>query len=151
MPTPIRMPDLGTNVEVVTLLSWLKDEGDSVKRGEALCEVETDKATSELESVAEGVLLRQVAPAGAEVEAGDIIAYVGAEGESVPEGDSDAPAKAGEAHAGRQVRRAAQKSEVPPLIRNLAERLGVDLNTVTGTGPGGRITREDVLRVANEQ
>ncbi len=57
MAQPIKMPDLGTTVEEVTLVAWLKQVGDAVKRGEPLCEVETDKATDQLESVAEGVLL----------------------------------------------------------------------------------------------
>jgi len=158
MATAIRMPDLGTTVETVTIASWLKNEGDAVKRGDALCEVETDKATSELESVAEGVLLRQVVPAGTDVESGDLIAWVGAPGESVPEGDSGTPAgpqtvpsatpaerrpEHGAAAEGR-----ATKPEVPLLVRNLARQLGVDLSKVAGTGPGGRITREDVRRAA---
>lgn len=144
MATPIRMPDLGTNVEVVTVLAWLKNVGDTVRRGEPLCEVETDKAVSELESVAEGVLLRQVVAPNTEVESGEIIAYIGSPGEAVPEEGSEAPTK--HQVAPREVRRDASKAEVSPLIRNFAERLGVDLATVIGTGPGGRITRDDVLR-----
>ena len=85
MAKAIKMPDLGTTVDKVTLLNWLKQEGEQVKRGEALCEVETDKATTELESVAQGVLLRQVVPAGTEIEVGTVIAYVGEPGESIPE------------------------------------------------------------------
>jgi len=148
MATPIRMPDLGTTVETVTVASWLKNEGDSVTRGEALCEVETDKAVSELESVAEGVLLRQVVPAGTEVESGDIIAYIGMAGESVPPRDADRPASTPGARSQREAHPDASKPEVSPLLRNMAERLGVDLNTVTGTGPGGHITRDDIVRAA---
>ena len=82
MATEIRMPDLGTTVEQVMLTAWLKDPGHTVRRGEVLCEVETDKAVSELESVADGALLEQVVPAGTEVGVGTTIAYVGREGES---------------------------------------------------------------------
>lgn len=85
MATAIRMPDLGTTVDKVTLIAWLKQEGEAVKRGEILCEVETDKATTELESVAQGVLLRHVVAAGTEIEVGTVIAYVGQAGESVPQ------------------------------------------------------------------
>ena len=84
MAKAIKMPDLGTTVDKVTLVNWLKQEGEQIKRGEALCEVETDKATTELESVAQGVLLRQVVAAGTEIEVGTVIAYVGEAGESVP-------------------------------------------------------------------
>ncbi len=86
MAVPITIPDLGTNVDAVTLVKWLKREGDPVGLGEALCEVETDKAVSEMESFAEGVLLRRLAEEGAEVAAGAVIAYVGDAGETPPEG-----------------------------------------------------------------
>jgi len=146
MATPIRMPDLGTTVETVTLRAWLKEEGESVRLGEAICEVETDKAVSELESAAEGVLLRQVVPEGTEVESGAIIAYVGAAGDQVPDDavvESREREEPGEQHVPPK-QQAAPK--VSPLIRNLAEREGVALAAVVGTGIGGRITREDVLR-----
>ena len=77
MVTPVKMPDLGTTVEQVKLIAWRKQEGEPVKRGEILAEVETDKAVSELEAIADGVLLRQVVPADSVIEAGTIIAYIG--------------------------------------------------------------------------
>jgi len=136
MATPIKIPDIGTTVDHVRLIRWLKEEGDEVERGEPICEVETDKAASELESVAAGVLLRQTAPEDSEVEQGEVIGYVGAPGEEAP-AEEDEP---------RQPSPAPPSSpKVPPLIRNLAEREGVDLSTVVGTGPGDRITRADVL------
>jgi len=85
MAVEIKMPDLGTTVETVVLTKWLKQEGDEVKRGELLCEVQTDKANTELESVAEGTLLKQVVAEDTEVTVGTIIAYVGQPGESIPE------------------------------------------------------------------
>jgi pyruvate/2-oxoglutarate dehydrogenase complex dihydrolipoamide acyltransferase (E2) component len=137
MVTAIRMPDIGTTVDRVTLVSWLVKRGDGVKRGDPLCEVETDKAVSELESVAEGVVLDLSVEAGAEIEQGTIIAYVGQPGEATAApAEPTAPAAPG-AEAARSI---------PPLVRNLARKEGVDLGLVTGTGPGGRITREDVLR-----
>ena len=146
LATPIRMPELGTTVDTVVLVSWLKSEGDAVERGEVLCEVETDKAMTELESVAGGVLLRQVVPAGEEIAVGDLIAYVGEPGEPLPSADTAAPTESGEFPLGGAATQKASRSAVSPLVRNLAERLGVDLNALTGTGPGGRITREDVQR-----
>ena len=144
--TPIKMPELGTTVDTVVLASWLKNEGETIERGEALCEVETDKAMTEMESIASGVLLRQLVSAGDEIAVGDVIAYVGKPGESLPDADDAASAEAGETLPSQPATQIAAGNEVPPLVRKLAERMGVDLDAVTGTGPGGRITREDVQR-----
>jgi len=84
MATEIKVPDLGVNVDTVVLLKWLKNPGETVKRGEPLCEVETDKATTEIESVAQGTLLRQVVNADTEVNVGSVIAYIGEAGEDAP-------------------------------------------------------------------
>jgi len=73
----IKVPDLGVNVETVVLLKWLKQVGDEVNRGDALCEVETDKAATELESIAKGVLLKQLFYEGDEISVGSVIALVG--------------------------------------------------------------------------
>ena len=75
----IRMPDIGTNVDELRIIRWLKQPGDAVKRGEALLEVETDKATMEVESYLEGYLKKIEAEEDANVVAGDIIAYIGAQ------------------------------------------------------------------------
>ena len=85
MAIEIKMPDLGTTVETVVLLKWLKQEGEEVKRGEPICEVQTDKANTELESIAKGVLLKQVIAEETEIPVGTVIAYVGQPGESVPQ------------------------------------------------------------------
>jgi pyruvate dehydrogenase E2 component (dihydrolipoamide acetyltransferase) len=147
LATSIKMPDLGTTVDTVVLMTWMKGEGDKVKRGDILCEVETDKAVTELESVASGVLLRHVVPAGEEIAVGDVIAYVGEPGEALPDTDAGPTTESDNASPGEPVAQNTAGNAVSPLIRNLAERLGVDLSTVDGTGPGGRITREDVQRV----
>ena len=75
----IRMPDLGTNVSELRIIRWIKQPGDSVKRGEALLEVETDKASMEVESYLEGYLKKIKAAEDETVEAGDVIAYIGAQ------------------------------------------------------------------------
>ncbi|MBU4397894.1 MAG: 2-oxo acid dehydrogenase subunit E2 [Planctomycetes bacterium] len=146
MAIPIKMPDLGTTVEEVTLVAWLKQVGEPVKRGEPLCEVETDKATDQLESVAAGVLLRQVVPAKSEVRSGTVIAYVGSPGEIIQEEVAPAPTLGQDPAPQPVAVKADTERRVPPVIRNLAKREGVNLDAVTGTGPGGRITRDDVLR-----
>jgi len=151
MAMAIKVPDIGTTVDHVKLVKWLKSEGDSVKRGEPLCEVETDKAVSELESIAEGVVLKQLFEEDAEIEQGTVIAYVGKAGEAVPDEASDAerPTTSSpkpSAKDASNTQHPTPKAAIAPLIRNLAKKEGVDLDTVTGTGPGGRITREDVLK-----
>jgi pyruvate/2-oxoglutarate dehydrogenase complex dihydrolipoamide acyltransferase (E2) component len=146
MSIAIKIPDIGTTVTVVTLVKWLRQEGDVVKRGDFLCEIETDKATSELESIAEGTILKIMVPDGTELEQGTVIAYIGNKGETVPELQSE-PALTQETNSsensiGPQI----VSTNIPPLIRNFAKNQGVDIGSVIGTGPGGRITKEDVMR-----
>jgi len=148
MAKPIRMPDIGTVEGEVLLARWLKAEGETVRLGEPLLEVETDKGVNELESVADGVLLRQVAAAGSKVAAGDLIAYVGVAGEAVP---AVALATAGPtvplpaAAVPTAPMPAARPGRIPPSLRLLAGRRGVDIASIRGTGPGGALTRADVL------
>lgn len=85
MAKEIKVPDLGVNIDTVVLLKWLKNPGDAVKRGDLLCEIETDKATTDLESIAQGTLLKQLVQADTEVEVGAIIAYVGDPDEVIPD------------------------------------------------------------------
>ena len=84
MANEIIIPDFGTSVDEVRLIKWLKQEGEAVKKGDALCELETDKAATELESFVEGILLQQVVEAGSEIEIGTVIAYIGQQGEAIP-------------------------------------------------------------------
>lgn len=126
MAAPLRMPDLGTVEGDVVLVRWLKAEGDAVALGEPLFEVETDKGVSEVECALAGELVKLVVAAGARAGAGEVIAYVRQPGE--PAGLGALPRK------------------VAPAIRALAEKWGVDLSTVAASGPGGLVTREDVLR-----
>ena len=84
MGMEIKVPDIGTNDDTVVVLKWLKKEGDTVKRGDLLCEVQTDKATTELESVAQGTLLKCLVEEETEVSVGTVIAYVGEPGEVIP-------------------------------------------------------------------
>ena len=83
MATEIKIPDLSVNEDTVLFLKWLKNPGETVKRGDPLCEVETDKATTEIESIAQGTLLKQMIQPDTEVQVGTVIAYVGEAGETV--------------------------------------------------------------------
>jgi pyruvate dehydrogenase E2 component (dihydrolipoamide acetyltransferase) len=126
--TTLRMPDLGTVEGSVTLVRWLKREGDAVALAEPLFEVETDKGVSEVECAAEGTLAARLVAEGATVAAGDPIASIRGQGE---------PAEAAPAAAPRGP---------APVIVALAAKHGVDLASIEGTGPGGVVTRQDVLR-----
>lgn len=148
MAVPIRMPDLGTTVDEVELVAWLVLEGEPVKRGQPVAEVETDKAASELESVAEGTLLKHVVAEGESVQTGDVLAYVGEPGEVLPEPERErdaSPAANAQRGAGSAI---ADRAAVAPIVRNLARELGVDPEQCAGGGVGGVVTREDVRRAA---
>ncbi len=161
MATEVIIPDFGTSVKYVTLVMWHKNVGDPVKRGDALCEIETDKATSDLEAFVEGVLLKQVVSVGEEVEIGTVIAYVGKEGESVPEEQAGVAAAVQSPVAPRAefVQPTAETGpprpgapvKASPKVRKLARDLGVDLTSLAPQGRGGKITEEDVRQAAENQ
>jgi pyruvate dehydrogenase E2 component (dihydrolipoamide acetyltransferase) len=155
MAVAVRLPDMGTNVEECKLLAWRVQEGEPVKRGQVLADIETDKAVAELESTAEGVLLRQAVKPETMARTGDVLAYIGQPGEALPDERASSPAPGASASgstAEASVTHPEPAARVPvrcsPVVRNLAAKLGVDLSTVRGTGAAGMITREDVLAVA---
>lgn len=144
MATEIRMPALGQTSDELRILRWLKIEGEAVKAGEPLLEVETDKATLEIEAAVAGILLKIVCPEEESAEAGAVIAYVGKAGESVEAvALVPAPAEAIAAVPG-SVAPPAAKVQATPVARHLARDQGIDLSQVRGSGPGGRIEKKDV-------
>jgi len=155
MAVAIKLPDMGTNVQECKLLTWRVRDGDTVRRGDVLADIETDKAVAELESTAEGVVLKLVVKAGAMAGTGGILAYVGKAGESIDDGvKAEAPGAvspgAGSAEAAVAVP-GGPFTRVSSIVRNLAAKLEVDLSGVKGTGVGGVITREDVQRASRER
>lgn len=148
------MPRMGYDMEKATIVSWLKYEGDPVVAHEVIAEIETDKAVVEFEAPASGLLLRIVCQAGATVAVGKPIAYIGDAGEELP--DTEEPDVATSA-PGRQVVAAAPKrgekgrQPASPLARRLAAELSIDLSQVHGTGPRGRVTRDDVLAFRRDE
>jgi pyruvate dehydrogenase E2 component (dihydrolipoamide acetyltransferase) len=149
---------MGTNVEECKVLSWRIKPGETVKRGDVLADIETDKAVAELESTGEGVLLEIAVKAGDLARTGDVLAYVGKHGESVArEAQAAAATAVALAHGAAPTAAASSRLErgqslrVAPIVRNLAAKLGVDLGRVQGTGAGGVITREDVQRASRER
>ena len=151
------MPQMGYDMQEGTLVRWLKSEGSEVKLGETIAEIETDKAVVELESAATGVLRRLLVSEGATVPVGRPIGVIGAEDEEIPDDivqeppvdeppaaeSSSVPLPPPQAPAEAP---AAPSGEVraSPVARRLAEERGIDLTQVAGTGPEGRITKEDV-------
>jgi pyruvate dehydrogenase E2 component (dihydrolipoamide acetyltransferase) len=151
------VPRLGQGMESGTVVKWLKAEGEPVEKGEPLYELDTEKATQEVEAEASGVLLKIAIPSG-EVPVGTTVAFIGEQGEavSVPDGAAMAtrpepPAAVPESN-GRGAERSpdVQASEgrlkASPLARRIARERGLDLRAIAGTGPEGRIVAEDVER-----
>lgn len=157
MATEVILPRLGQGMESGTIVRWLKSEGEPVQKGEPLFELDTDKVTQEVEAEAAGVLLR-IAVAEGEVPVGQTVAFIGAEGEDVPEVAAAPPAKE---EAGPSEPEPAPAREAPqeaaiasgngrikasPLARRMARERGIELAGISGTGPDGRIVAEDVER-----
>jgi pyruvate dehydrogenase E2 component (dihydrolipoamide acetyltransferase) len=156
----VTMPKLSDTMLEGTLVKWRKNKGDSIEVGDILAEVETDKATMEMESFDEGVLKETYIEEGGVVKVGDKIALILADGESadapaVPKASeptkSAAPAAA--APAAKAAAPIAPKPSAPvttgrvkasPLARKIAASRGVNLSALTGTGPAGRIVKKDV-------
>ena len=142
MPIEIKMPALSPTMEEGTLAKWLVKVGDEVSSGDIMAEIETDKATMEFEAVDEGTIAQILIDEGSEnVAVGTVIAVLAEEGEDVGAATakaaptpSAAPAPAVEADG----------PAATPSARKLAEANGIDLNTIEGTGPGGKITKGDV-------
>jgi pyruvate dehydrogenase E2 component (dihydrolipoamide acetyltransferase) len=155
--TEVILPRLGQGMESGTIVRWLKSEGEAVEKGEPLFELDTDKVTQEVEAETDGVLLK-IAVAEGEVPVGQTVAFIGAEGEDVPEAAAATPqeAPAQEVKAPEPVEEAPSPAaevasgngriKASPLARRLARERGVDLRSVRGTGPEGRIVAEDVER-----
>jgi len=170
MPTQILMPALSPTMTEGNLARWLKKEGDVIKAGQVIAEIETDKATMEVEAVDEGKILKILIPAGSQgVKVNTMIAVLAGEGEesltvdaalaalakSLPSPATTAPAVAAPSPAqrergGTRSPQAIGRGEgtgriiASPLAKRLAELLGVDLRNVRGTGPNGRIVKADV-------
>ena len=161
MAKTLMMPKMGFDMEQGKIVRWLKQEGDAVKRGEKVAEIETEKVTIEVENFDDGILHTIVAQAGEEVPVGQPIAVVAQPGEAVdlaalnitistaPAAAPAAPASNGaaavEAPPGPAPRLPpAGRVRASPLARRLAAEYGLDLASITGSGPLGRIERRDI-------
>ena len=169
MPINILMPALSPTMTEGTLAKWLKNEGDKIAPGDVLAEIETDKATMEVEAVDEGTLGKIVVPAGTEgVKVNEVIAYILEEGEdaaALPKAGArgDVAPAAAKAEAAPEPKPAAKPEEKPaapaavaggaesgerviasPLAKRMAAQAGIDLAGIRGSGPHGRIVRADI-------
>ena len=173
MATLIEMPKLSDTMTVGTLVNWLKKEGDPVANGDMIAEVETDKATMEVECFEDGILIKQYCKEGEEVPVGGAIAAIGEAGEAAPSVDSPSESTAPESSTPETTQPAAEVStpievgfETPaashsdpilatsstsndrvkasPLARKIAESKGIDLSQINGSGPSGRIVKSDL-------
>jgi pyruvate dehydrogenase E2 component (dihydrolipoyllysine-residue acetyltransferase) len=151
--TEVILPRLGQGMESGTIVRWLKSEGEPVEKGEPLFELDTDKVTQDVEAETSGVLLK-IAVAEGEVPVGQTVAFIGEPGEAVPEPVAVAPkaeAEQAEEQPAAEPAPVAQPAtngrlKASPLARRLARERGIDLGSVRGTGPEGRIVAEDVER-----
>ena len=169
MPIKILMPALSPTMEKGNLARWLKKEGDAIKSGDVIAEIETDKATMEVEAVDEGVLAKILVPDGAQdVKVNELIALIAEEGEDVKAVASGAgasvpaaaPAPAPKAEAAPAAAPASAPASAPvsaakpaasggrvfasPLAKRLAKEAGIDISAIEGSGPHGRVVERDV-------
>ena len=155
MATSIVMPQMGYDMQEGTVVRWIKKEGEDVARGEVLAEIETDKATVEYEAFVGGVLRKIVAEEGVAIPVGDLIAVITAPDEPLPDdlgisppAETPAPAQPSAASPTPQASPVAPASgevRASPIARRIAREQGIDLATLSGSGPGGRIVEADVL------
>lgn len=150
MAYEILMPKLGLTMTEGTVEEWKFREGDYVKKGDALFSVSTDKLTNDVESEAEGVLLKILLPAGETAPCKAVVGYLGQEGESVPggakpdEGTAAPQTETAPAAKPAYERRSGEPVIASPAAKKLARDKHIELSLVEGTGPKGRITLEDV-------
>ena len=130
MPYELKLPDLGEGLTEGEVARWLVSEGEEVAEDDPLVEIQTDKTTVEIPSPAAGKVTQILVEEGKVVAVGTVLVVIG--------GDGSAPAPPPTPSA------APQKGRATPLVRKIAQELGVDLDSLTGTGPQGRITEEDV-------
>jgi pyruvate dehydrogenase E2 component (dihydrolipoamide acetyltransferase) len=158
MATNILMPALSPTMTEGNLARWLKQEGERIKAGDVIAEIETDKATMEVEAVDEGILGRILVPAGTQgVKVNDVIAVLVETGEAVPAAGAAPKAAAAPAAAPAPVTAPVAAAPAPvaapasgdrvfasPLARRMAAQAGLDISKIAGSGPNGRIVKADV-------
>ncbi len=169
MSIEIKVPQMGESVVEATVGEWLKQEGDSVNLGDVLVALETDKVDVEVGAESSGVLSKIAAQAGDDVQVGDVLGYIDTNGSSAPErtekseektpaADEEKPAEAAEAKQEKEDEKSADEKEtaessaatsekITPVAQRMAREEGVDVTKVKGSGPGGKVTKNDVAKL----
>ncbi len=169
MAKKVIMPKLGLTMEEGVINKWLVKEGDRVEKGDPLFEVATDKVNMEVEAPASGVVLKILYPEGSTVPITKTVAYIGEEGEEVPSEEEvagEAAVEVAEKESREEIQEesvsqkestftveaeSGKRLKVSPLAKRLAMEHGIDLSTIVGTGPGGRIIKRDIEKALAEQ
>jgi 2-oxoglutarate dehydrogenase E2 component (dihydrolipoamide succinyltransferase) len=150
MSVEIKVPQLGESVVEATVGRWLKGAGEAVSAGDPLVELETDKVNMEVAAPENGVLQSIVTQEGETVGVGDVLAVI-ADGQASPDGPAQAPqASAAEPEVQASESKTVDEPRATPVARRMAEEHGLNLGDVQGTGPGGRVNREDVEAILRE-
>ncbi len=169
MPVEIKVPALGESIVEATVGKWLKREGDRVAAGETIVDLETDKVNVEVTAEQDGVLERILKAEGANVSIGETLGVISAgngaatageqppateaapQPQSQPAAPQPAPAPAAQAQPAPTEAQPSAADRATPLARRVAAAEGVDLSSIAGSGPGGRITREDVIAARSQR
>ncbi len=163
MITKITMPSMGADMTEGTIVKWLKQEDEKIEKGDKLAEIETDKTVVEMEAYGAGYLRKIVIPEGEKVPVGTVIGFMGEMDDEIPEikgnpvGQTETVQESSPQPSSLENNSSNSKPTIPdssgrvkasPIARKLAEELGVNLGSLSGSGPGGRITKEDVEAVS---
>lgn len=169
MPIQVTMPRMSDTMEQGTVVKWHVKEGDDVSPGDVLADIETDKATMELEAFDEGKVAKLAAAEGANINVGELIVILAEEGEDIAEaakstGSASAAAKQAESAADAPAASASATATITPdsgsasstervmaspLAKKIAAEKGISLAGLTGTGPSGRITKRDIEQISS--
>jgi len=151
------MPKLGLTMETGTIEKWHKKEGDKIEQGDILFEVMTDKVSLEVEAYNSGVLRKILRGEGEEVSVTEIVAYIGEKDEEIPSGAGKAAPEKEQVAEKSEKKEAVEEKvketavskekrvKISPIARKIAESKNIDISKITGSGPGGRIVKEDVM------
>ncbi|MFC0560903.1 dihydrolipoamide acetyltransferase family protein [Halalkalibacter alkalisediminis] len=158
MATKVIMPKLGLSMKEGTVSIWSKQEGDEVKKGEPIADINSEKLEKEIEAPVDGTIIKISVPEGHGVPPGTVICYIGEKGEAVAEDQPTASSNAEVAattaiDVSPQPKKIVVKTNVKisPVAKKMAESAGLDIASIKGTGPKGRITKEDVEKAIDTQ
>jgi len=157
--TEVTMPSMGADMTEGTIVKWLKKEDEKIEKGDKIAEIETDKTVVEMEAYGAGFLRKIIIPEGEKVPVGTVIAFMGEMDDEIPELKDESSSKnepvseitskpsslqGNSINSNPKISNSGGRVKASPIAKKLAEELGVDLSSISGTGPGGRITKEDV-------